>query len=159
MNAFLEDEAIGRKKLKQLFETSPKISKYEFAEHEFDKVDAFSTGQTGRCTYEIKNRNILSTKYDTYLLELDKYNALMYEYTEEGYTPYYINFFSDGICIMWDVSKIDIEDRVELKYCTNKTAIGYKRGEKQKKVILLKPEEGNRFRYDQTRNNRGISKE
>ena len=135
---FNEYENKGRNKLENDFKNAKCEMEYEFTDVE-DKIDCFATAATGaRYAIEVKNRDIPIEKYDTYLLEMRKYNALMSAHTESGYTPLYRCYFRDGV-ITWDVSKIDIENRVEDLKCTQ-TTVDY--GHKVvKKLIMLKKEE------------------
>lgn len=145
MDNFERHENKGRRKLEAIFNSSDKVAKYEFTTGKFDRLDCFTTGYSGNLTaYEIKDRDISSTLYPDYILEVPKYKALMAAY-DDGYTPYYINFFADNTVILWDVSKIDITNRVIKKPCTRTTAENY--GNRvEKEVVLLRPEEGRRIK-------------
>ena len=149
MDNFSEHERTGREKLQKILSASNKIERYEFTPDKYARLDAFSTGVTGvKTSYEIKDRDIASTAYPDFILEEIKYNALKESYDKSGYTPYYVNFFNDGTCILWNINNIDITNRIETKYCTRTTAENYKKGETPKKVICLRPDEGYVIRYD-----------
>lgn len=128
----------GRNKLENDFKNAECEMIYEFTDVE-NSVDCFATAATGvKYAIEIKDRDISIKKYDTYLLEMRKYDALMTAYRESGYTPLYRCYFQDGV-LTWDVSKIDIENRVEEMKCT-RTTVDY--GQKVvKQIIRLKMEE------------------
>lgn len=148
MDNFQQHELKGRKKLESIFKGSHKVTNYEFTTGQYDRLDCFTTGATGALTaYEIKDRDINSQTYPNYILELSKLNALMEAKEKSGYTPYYINFFADNTILLWDVSKIDITNRVIKKWCTATTAENY--GNRiQKDVILLQPSEGKIIRFN-----------
>lgn len=120
---------------------SASVEDIKFTEDPYDPVDGHLTGKTGtRVVFEIKNRDIPSLLYPSYILEEWKYRNLMIDYVKNGYMPLYVNIFVDKIMI-WDISKIDITDRIVTKNCTRTTAANYHKGETPKEVILLKPEE------------------
>ena len=134
-----EYEEKGRKKLLEDFKNSKCEIEYEFTKGKFDSVDCFATACTGdKYAIEIKNRDISIDKYDDVLLELHKYNALMVAHIESGYTPLFRVYFQDGK-LTWDISKIDVENRVEEMSCAEST-FNYEH-KKIKKIIMLKKEE------------------
>ena len=134
-----EYEDKGRTKLVEDFKNSKCEMIYEFTQGEFDSIDCFATASTGqRFAIELKNRDISIDKYDTYLLELHKYNALMIAYEESGYTPLFRVYFKDGV-LTWDISKIDVDGRVEEMPCAEST-FNYEH-KRIKKIIMLKKDE------------------
>jgi hypothetical protein len=56
---------------------------------------------------EIKTRNVNHNDYDTNIIKMNKYQHLM-EKMKEGYTPLYYNFYEDGKCLVWDLSKAKV---------------------------------------------------
>ena len=146
-----EYEDRGRKKLVEDFKNSKCEMIYEFTKGKFDSVDCFATASTGqRFAIELKNRDISIDKYDTYLLELHKYNALMIAYEESGYTPLFRVYFQDGV-LTWDISKIDVDGRVEEMSCAEST-FNYEH-KVVKKIIMLKKEEAINDKKRNYRNN------
>ena len=134
-----EYEDRGRTKLVEDFKNSKCEIEYEFTKGKFDSVDCFATASTGqRFAIELKNRDISIDKYDDIMLELHKYNALMIAYEESGYTPLFRVYFQDGV-LTWDISKIDVDDRVEEMPCAEST-FNYSH-KVVKKIIMLKKEE------------------
>ena len=134
-----EYEDRGRTKLVEDFKNSEHEIEYEFTKGKFDSVDCFATASTGqRFAIELKNRDISIDKYDDVLMELHKYNALMIAYEESGYTPLFRVYFQDGV-LTWDISKIDVNDRVEEMPCAEST-FNYSH-KVVKKIIMLKKEE------------------
>lgn len=135
---YTEYENKGRNKLVEDFNNADCEIDYEFTDIALS-VDCFATAATGqKYAIEIKDRDIPIEKYSTYLLEMKKYNALMAAHIDSGYTPLYRCYFQDGV-LTWDISKIDINDRVEEMKCTQ-TTVDY--GHKVvKKLIMLKKEE------------------
>ena len=147
-----EYEEKGRKKLIEDFNNADCEMIYEFTKGKFDSIDCFATASTGdKYAIELKDRDISLDKYDTYLLELHKYNALMVAYIESGYTPLFRVYFQDGV-LTWDISKIDVSDRVEEMKCAEST-FNYSH-KVVKKIIMLKKEEAIN---DKKRNNRNNS--
>ena len=134
-----EYEEKGRTKLVEDFNNADCEMIYEFTKGKFDSIDCFATASTGdKYAIELKDRDISIDKYDDVLLELHKYNALMVAHIESGYTPLFRVYFQDGV-LTWDISKIDIENRVEEMTCAEST-FNYSH-KRIKKIILLKKEE------------------
>lgn len=134
-----EYENKGRKKLVEDFKNSKCEIDYEFTKGKFDSIDCFATANTGdKYAIEIKNRDISLDKYDDVMLELHKYNALMIAHVYSGYTPLFRVYFQDGV-LTWDISKIDVENRVEEMPCAEST-FNYSH-KVVKKLIMLKKEE------------------
>lgn len=135
-----EYEDKGRRKLVEDFKNSKHEIEYEFTKGKFDSIDCFATAASTGDKYaiELKNRDISIDKYDDVLLELHKYNALMVAHEESGYTPLFRVYFQDGV-LTWDISKIDINDRVEEMTCAEST-FNYSH-KVVKKIIMLKKEE------------------
>ena len=134
-----EYEDRGRTKLVEDFKNSKCEIEYEFTKEKFESIDCFATASTGqRFAIEIKNRDIPLDKYDDVLLELHKYNALMIAYEESGYTPLFRVYFQDGV-LTWDISKIDVENRIEEMLCAE-SIFNYEH-KIVKKIIMLKKEE------------------
>ena len=134
-----EYEDKGRKKLIEDFNNADCEMIYEFTKGKYESIDCFATASTGqKFAIELKNRDISIEKYSTYLLEMKKYNALMAAHIYSGYTPLFRVYFQDGV-LTWDISKIDINDRVEEMKCAEST-FNYDH-KIIKKIIMLKKEE------------------
>ena len=138
MDNFKIAEEKGRRKFKQ--DLDRHNATYEFTEDKYDNIDCFVTGNNKTFAVEIKNRDILMDTYDTYILELTKYKALMDAYENSGYTPTYVNYFQDGRMV-WVLNELNITpDRISTKWCTATTAENYGH-RRQKQVIMLSPTE------------------
>ena len=134
-----EYEDRGRTKLVEDFKNSKCEMIYEFTKGKYESIDCFATASTGdKYAIELKNRDISIDKYDDVLMELHKYNALMIAYEESGYTPLFRVYYKDGV-LTWDISKIDVENRVEEMPCAEST-FNYEH-KVVKKIIMLKKEE------------------
>ena len=135
-----EYEDRGRKKLVEDFKNSKCQMIYEFTKGKYDSIDCFATASTGdKYAIEIKNRDISLDKYDTYLMELHKYNALMVAYEESGYTPIFRIYYKDGKLSYNLLQLKDVENRVEEMTCAEST-FNYSH-KVVKKIIMLKKEE------------------
>ena len=135
-----EYEDRGRTKLVEDFKNSKHEIEYEFTKGKYDSIDCFATASTGqRFAIEIKDRDISIDKYDTYLLELHKYNALMIAYEESGYTPIFRVYYKDGKLTYNLLQLKDVENRVEEMTCAEST-FNYDH-KVVKKIIMLKKEE------------------
>ena len=135
-----EYEDNGRRKLIEDFNNADCEMIYEFTKGKYESIDCFATAASINQKYaiEIKNRDIPIEKYSTYLLEMKKYNALMAAHIDSGYTPLFRVYFQDGV-LTWDISKIDINGRVEEMPCAEST-FNYEH-KINKKIIMLKKEE------------------
>lgn len=147
-----EYEDRGRRKLVEDFNDADCEMIYEFTKGKFESIDCFATAASINQKYaiEIKNRDISIDKYSTYLLEMKKYNALMDAHIYSGYTPLFRVYFQDGV-LTWDISKIDINGRVEEMKCAEST-FNYEH-KVIKKIIMLKKDEA----IDKKRNYRNNS--
>lgn len=58
--------------------------------------------RTNSYNVELKYREMPHDRYGGYFLECDKYAELR-RYSDNGYIPLYINFFSDGYTAIWNV--------------------------------------------------------
>lgn len=131
-----EYEDKGRKKLVEDFNNADCEMIYEFTKGKYDSIDCFTTASTGqKFAIEIKNRDISIDKYEDVMMELHKYNALMAAHIYSGYTPLFRVYFQDGV-LTWDISKININGRVEEMSCAE-SAFNYEH-KKIKKIIMLK---------------------
>lgn len=140
-------EEKGRNKLKKDFEKSKYEIKYEFTEDKYNHIDCYATANTGvKYAIEIKDRDISINKYETIILEKIKYKALMEAYEKNGYKPIYRCYFKDGV-LTWDLSLLNIENRIEKKMCAESTE-NYKH-KIEKQIIMLNKDES----IDKNRNN------
>lgn len=142
-------EEKGRMKLEKLLNASRKIKSYLFSTNRYDRYDCTSTGTSGELTiFEIKDRQIPSDKYDTILLERGKYDAMVKAYQDSGYTPYYINFYTDCYYVFPLLKIENVESRTQEIPATPNT-YNYSYTDKVvKKVIMLNKEEGIRCQYE-----------
>lgn len=142
--SFEDYEINGRKKLQKILMNSPKAVDWEFTEDTFNNIDCYYTGVSNTAAFEIKDRdNISTTQFDDFILEKTKYDALMYEYNNNGYLPLYINFFKDK-CLVWNLSKIQptfIQKMLPATTAGNKTKV-------KKNVILLNKKDAAIINYD-----------
>lgn len=109
-------ETLERKKA-ELFLNKYKggIINYEFTDPgSFDHLDLFFTGKTASYCAEIKDRDCHIDLYPDYLLEHHKYEALRKEHNK-GSTALFINFFSDGCWIVFNISE-RIKQGVDLRF-------------------------------------------
>lgn len=102
----IECERIGRTYFKnvakKLFKNIDLEKDLKFSELITDDYDCYVTTDK-KYIIEIKCRNIDSTRYDDFILDTAKHSFLMSEMVK-GYTPLYVNFFTDGVFMVWDLS-------------------------------------------------------
>lgn len=138
--SFSEHEQKGREKALKYLKDWGEIT---FTEDPYAPYDAeIKTKGNNTIILEIKDRDIPSTKYDTYLLEKTKYDSLK----EIPGIHFYVNFFNDGVVGLWNLDRIDTTDRWITEYCTTTTANNtYGLRRKPKEVLMLTKDEAVRF--------------
>lgn len=141
---YQEHEDKGREKYDRICTIA-----HEFTKDKFAKWDVSATGESHTFNVEIKDRDIPFTKYeaDGYLLEKNKFDALLEAYRETGSIPVYLNFFQGNTGIWWDLR--DINPKWEKRWCTSTTAEGtYGQNKELKDVTFVFPNDGRKFRYE-----------
>lgn len=134
MNKFQEAETEGRAKFQQIldqckFTGQPTID-------QFDRVDyKFLDNKNKEWNVEIKCRDKKYEQYDTYMLEVSKYEAL-----KQFDRALYVCFFDD-VAYIFNINKI--EYNIRQIYC-NKTTVE-STGKVKKSVIMIPKEVGVRL--------------
>lgn len=141
----------GRDKMQKLIDQYPeRLYDYYFTPNQYDWIDLFTTASTTLKTaaIEIKNRHNKSTDFKDWYLEPHKYNELKMVQEASGHTPYYVNFFDDGLVAIWNIAKLgDLTKRIEMRRASDTTAYNYKKGATLKPEIPLKLEEATVISY------------
>lgn len=132
MTEFMKNELKGR----ELFETFLKASNatnWEFSQDPYSVFDCkyWCSGKT--YIVEIKVRNLEYTKYDTWILEEQKYKSLI-SLCDENTIAVYINFFNDDYFSIWNISKLQVTETINL---TCKRTTVENNGYTQKSIIEL----------------------
>ena len=107
-----------------------------------DRVDGWLTGRTGvKAVFEIKVRDMPSNKYPDWFLETKKAEELL-RVKEEGDCDkaLYINFFSDGVCVIWEVTP-ELFKRAQTMRLTHFTRGRYGEEYIDKGIIRLRTDE------------------
>lgn len=129
-------EEIGRKYFENV---APKLFKniksIKFSENPIERFDCIVVGDKVYMI-EIKVRNINSYQYDTIMIEPDKHSYLMSR-VSDGYIPLYVNFFNDGVCLIFDLIRIGSELE-EKTVKTDKITVNPSAGKKYQKRLYLK---------------------
>lgn len=98
-------ENIGRKYLEsiihKLFKNVKQVNFSSFS----DKHDCIILADNN-FVVEIKVRTITSNTHPDYMIEEHKYKSMM-SWVSKGYIPIYVNFFTDGVCLAWNLLKAD----------------------------------------------------
>lgn len=110
-----------------------------------DKYDCIVTAKQ-EYIVEIKVRNMKSTRYADYMMEESKYKYLM-ERAKEGYVPLYVNFFEDGLCLIWDLTE-EAEFLNAKTMLANRTTVNLGAGKVDKKCLMLLRDRAKFVRYD-----------
>lgn len=142
MSKFSKQDEIGREKFISICKREKWCKFNKKSPNEYDVWDvSYMSGGT-RIIGEIKDRDISSQQYDELFLEFEKFNNLKLlrdkliekDITNEKIRIQYINFFNDGITIIWDITNIDNYVIREIKM--QKSEFG-DRTQINKKTILL----------------------
>lgn len=107
-----------------------------------DRVDGWLTGRTGvRAVFEIKVRDMPSDKYPDWFLETKKAEELLRAKAEGGCDKaLYINFFSDGVCVIWEVVP-ELFERTQIMRLSHFTRGRYGEEYVDKEIIRLRTDE------------------
>lgn len=89
---------------------------------------------------EIKTIHRPYTKYVNFQIDYNKLHSLKEKAKEDNRIPYLVCFFDD-YSIVWDLTKINLEERKYTTYCTSTTAENYEKGKKEKQEVWLTKEE------------------
>lgn len=144
------NENRGRKYLSQIISAvMPNLTSLSFSDNPFSRwdsaareqftvtVDGVTTQEDRKYIIEIKCREMESTRYADYMIEDKKFTYLM-NTAANGYIPLYVNFFTDGTCLIWDLRyEMDAENRDI--YC-NKVTVNPNAGKvnRSRKFLLRK---------------------
>lgn len=81
------------------------IQAYEFTPvGSFSPIDLYFTGKTTTYSAEIKVRTCPLDLYPDYMIQEDKYQALIREH-QQGRTALYLNFFTGGPFVVFNISE------------------------------------------------------
>lgn len=146
MDKFQECEIKGRQFLKSFLD-QVKATDQQQTEDQYAPVDYYFTCKGTKIVAEIKVRDIKYEGYDTHLMEVSKYNALVNEKQQQHLDrAYYICFFEDEdkINAYWynttDIRQYAIQ---KPKYCNKTTA--YYSGTTYKDVLLIPTDKAAKF--------------
>ncbi len=97
------NESRGRNYLLQIINNIfPDMDSVAFSKNQFARWDSIVKTSDKRYMIEIKCREMPSTRYEDYMIEEKKMEYLL-QCSANGYIPLYINFFTDGTCLVWDL--------------------------------------------------------
>lgn len=128
MDNFTKAEIEGRQLFKSLLEQC-NITEYLETENKYDTMDMLYKAKGRTVGVEIKVRDKRYEGYDTYLMELTKYNALV-DKIKDGVVDNacYVNFFGNDTVYIFPIRKIaqGIKDgtiKIDTTYCNKTTAV------------------------------------
>lgn len=123
MTKFEESELKGRELFKEVLE-SLEINTWNPTTDMYDRVDGYFTKDNKQAVVEIKGRNKQYEGYDTHLMEVDKYKAIVKDAQDKGIKfAYYACFFGDDTLYLYNVGTIRTNSDVEQKWCPKTTAV------------------------------------
>lgn len=131
------NESRGRNYLLQIINNIfPDMDSVAFSKNQFARWDSIVKTSDKRYMIEIKCREMPSTRYEDYMIEEKKMEYLL-QCSANGYIPLYINFFTDGTCLVWDLRFEGGAEQREI-YC-NKVTVNPNAGKvTRKRNFLLK---------------------
>lgn len=128
MDNFSKAEQEGRQMFKSLLEQC-NITEYLETEDKYDTMDMLYKRNGRTIGVEIKVRDKRYEGYDTYLMELSKYNALV-EKVNSGAVDNaaYVNFFGNDTVYIFPLRKVaqaikDGSAKIDTTYCNKTTAV------------------------------------
>lgn len=143
MNKFIESDAYGRKLLKELIEQF-NATNIEETEDEYYPTDLYFNLKDISIVAEIKVRDIQYESYDTHLMEVNKYLALVKDKADcNKDLAIYVCFFGDDICYWYKSSDIKKYATRQTKRCNRTTAIYT--GKKEKDCLMIPKNRGKKF--------------
>lgn len=143
MNKFTESEQKGRSLLCELL-GQMKATDLQPTEDEFNPVDFYFKLKDKGIVAEIKVRSQQYENYDTHLMEVDKFNALVQDKKDKGLdAAFYICFFGEDSCYWYSTYTISKYAKNDRLYCNRTTAINT--GKKAKNLLMIPKEKGTKF--------------
>lgn len=128
MDLYTNADATGQEKAVKILKDVFSNCTLDIEQHIEDKgrVDIIMTATTQSGvskTYaiECKDRWFPHNQYPDMMIDKEKYDVLK-SYSTSGYTPIYLNTFSDDTYIVWDLDKVDVDIR---NVKTKRTTVEY----------------------------------
>lgn len=123
MTKFEESELKGRELFKEVLE-SLGINTWNPTTDMYDRVDGYFIKDNKQAVVEIKGRTKYYEGFDTHLMEIDKYKAIIKDAQSKGIKrAYYACFFGEDTLYLYNVGNIKSNSDVEQKWCPKTTAV------------------------------------
>ena len=123
MTKFEESELKGRNLFNEVLQ-SIGITDWQPTTDLYNRVDGYFTIDNRQVVVEIKGRAKQYEKYDTHLMEVDKYNAIVTDARSKGIKcAYYACFFGEDTLYLYNVGSIKSNSDIEQKWCPKTTAV------------------------------------
>lgn len=122
MTKFEQAELKCRELFKEVLE-SLNINTWNPTTDMYNRVDGYFTKDDKQAVVEIKGRTKYYEQFDTHLMEVDKYKAIVKDAQSKGIKcAYYACFFGDNTLYLYNVGIIKNNSDVEQKWCPKTTA-------------------------------------
>lgn len=122
MTKFEESELKGRNLFNEVLQ-SIGVTDWQPTTDLYNRVDGYFTIDNRQVVVEIKGRAKQYEKYDTHLMEVDKYKAIVADAHNNGIKcAYYACFFGEDTLYLYNVGKIKANSEIEQKWCPKTTA-------------------------------------
>ena len=123
MTKFEEAELKGRELFNEVLQ-SVGITDWQPTLDLYNRVDGYFIKDNKRAVVEIKGRTKYYEGFDTHLMEVDKYNAIVADAKSNGIKlAYYACFFGDDTLYLYNIGYIKPNSVVEKKWCPKTTAV------------------------------------
>lgn len=145
---FISASKKERQLMQQLFDQY-NVNSYIFTpEDSMDREEGWYTGTTNNTAYifEVKNRNITSTQYDTIMIEESKVNYLIEQAKQRNETPVIFFFFRDGYWMHQELDKHFKYETVTMPFPV--TTMGYNNAKVLKEVVEFPIIQNNLKKYN-----------
>lgn len=121
MSEFELSELKGRKLMKEFLET--RVDKVVFTKNLYARLDGYFRVCNKVASVEIKIRDKYYETFDTHLMEVGKYNAMVQDKEKHNLnSSFYACFFGDDTLYLYNISKVIDNSVIEKRKCPKTTA-------------------------------------
>ena len=143
MNEFTKSEIKGRTLLEEMLDQF-NATDLQPTEDQYNPVDYYFKLKDKSVVAEIKVRDTQYENYDTHLMEVSKFNALVTDRKEKDLdVAYYVCFFGEDVAYWYSTYTISKYATTDSFYCNRTTAINS--GKKKKNLLMIPRSKGTKF--------------
>ena len=149
MKTFVESREAKGRRIASKFLTDEGAQDIKSSESNYTCYDLSYLLNGEICVAEIKVRDYKHDAFNTWILEKEKYDMLrdltsVFKLAGRNLTVHYINIFTDGVILVWDITEVNIPSETKELIKTSSDVFN---GVRDKKVILLPTKDAERYNY------------